>query len=74
MVACRSSKTEEGKKAAEAVVKQAASADLGVLAKALPWPVNVSEEPVHSVVPIIRKRWGDTRLEELNHAIDQLLR
>jgi thiol-disulfide isomerase/thioredoxin len=56
MVACRSSKTEEGKKAAEALIKQAASADLGVLAKALPWPVNVSEEPVHSVAPIILER------------------
>ena len=56
MVACRSSKTEEGKKAAEALVKQAASADLGVLAKAPPWPVNVSEEPVHSVVPIVLER------------------
>ena len=56
MVACRSPATEEGKKAAEVLVKQAASADLGVLAKALPFPVNVSEEPVHSVVPIILER------------------
>ena len=56
MVACRSPKTEEGRKAAELLVKQAASADLGVLAKSLPFPVNVSEEPVHSVVPIILER------------------
>ena len=56
MVACRSPKTEEGKKAAEVLVKQAASADLDVLAKVLPFPVNVSEEPIHSVVPIILER------------------
>jgi hypothetical protein len=56
MVACRSPKTEEGKKAAEALVRQAASADLGILARALPFPVNVSEEPVHSVVPMILER------------------
>ena len=56
MVACRSPKTEEGKKAAEAVVKQAASADLSVLAQALSFPVNVSEEPIHSVVPMILER------------------
>lgn len=56
LVACRSQKTEEGKKAAEALVKQAESADLSVLAKALPFPVNVSTKPVHLVVPIILDR------------------
>ena len=38
LVACRSPETEEGKKAAEALVKQAASADLDVLAEALDVP------------------------------------
>ena len=56
MVACRSPRTDEGKQAAEVLIKQAASADLGVLAKALPFPVNVSAEPVHQVVPIILER------------------
>jgi thiol-disulfide isomerase/thioredoxin len=56
MVACRTAKTEDGKKAAEAVVKRAASADLGVLAQALAFPTNVSEDPVHAVVPIILDR------------------
>jgi thiol-disulfide isomerase/thioredoxin len=56
MVACRASKTEQGRKAAELVVKQAASADLDILAKALPFPVNVSEEPIRSVFPIILDR------------------
>jgi thiol-disulfide isomerase/thioredoxin len=56
MVACRLPNTEEGKKSAEALVEQAASADLGVLAQALPFPTNVSEEPVLAVVPIILER------------------
>jgi thiol-disulfide isomerase/thioredoxin len=56
MVACRSPETEEGRKAAAVLIKQAASADLGVLARALPFPVNVSEEPVHSVVPLMLER------------------
>jgi hypothetical protein len=42
MVACRSPKTDEGKKAAEALIAKAASADLGVLAKSLDYPTNVS--------------------------------
>jgi len=52
MVACRSPKTEEGKQAVAALVKQAASAQLDVLAQALPFPTNVSEETVHRVVPM----------------------
>jgi hypothetical protein len=54
LVAGRSPKTEEGKKAAEALVKQAASADLDVLAKAL--PAMDTEDPTHLVVPIILDR------------------
>jgi thiol-disulfide isomerase/thioredoxin len=56
LVACRSAETEEGKQAAETLVKEAASADLDVLAKALPFPANASDGPIHLAVPIILDR------------------
>lgn len=56
MVACRSPKTEAGRKAAAAVVKQAASARLEVLASALAFRTNVSEGPIHAMVPVILGR------------------
>jgi thiol-disulfide isomerase/thioredoxin len=56
LVACRSPETEEGKKAAEALVQLAASADLDVLAEALDFSPNVSDDPVHLVAPVILNR------------------
>jgi hypothetical protein len=56
LVACRSPETEEGKQAARAFLKQAAIADLGVLAKALAVEANVSENPIDPLIPMILKR------------------
>ena len=56
MVACRLPTSDEGKKSAATLVEKAATVDLGVLAKALPFPVNVSEAPVQAVVPVVFER------------------
>lgn len=59
LVACRSPETEEGKKAAEALVEQAASANLDVLEGGLYYVTNVSGRPLRAVAPIILKRVKD---------------
>ena len=56
MVACRSPETQEGKQAAEVLVKQAASAPLDVLAQALPFPTTILDGSLRPVVPIILER------------------
>jgi thiol-disulfide isomerase/thioredoxin len=55
-VACRAPKTEQGRKAVEVLNRQAASAELDVLVKVLDFSINVSEDPINSVMPIILGR------------------
>jgi hypothetical protein len=55
-VACRAPKTEAGKKAVEVLIRQAASAELDVLASVLDFSINVSGDPINSVMPIILER------------------
>jgi thiol-disulfide isomerase/thioredoxin len=55
-VACRAPKTEEGKKAVEVLIRQAASAELDVLANLLYFSINASGDPINSVMPIILER------------------
>jgi thiol-disulfide isomerase/thioredoxin len=56
LIACRTPATPEGKQASQSLIKQAASADLETLAKALHFPTNVSDDPVYPVVPIVLDR------------------
>jgi thiol-disulfide isomerase/thioredoxin len=56
LVACRASKTPEGKQAAATLIERAATADLKVLAGSLPYPTYVLDKPIEAVGPIILER------------------
>jgi thiol-disulfide isomerase/thioredoxin len=56
LVACSSPKTEQGLKALESLVKQAASANLDNLAQGLSFAMNTSKRPIHRVGSLVLDR------------------
>jgi thiol-disulfide isomerase/thioredoxin len=56
LVACRAAKTADGKRAAESLAAEVRTAELGVVAQAIPYPTYSDEQPIDAIAPIILKR------------------